>query len=276
MDTASQTPNPHACAPATLASDFFKSAAPRILDVRKAEDFAASDTFIPGALRWDFHAGQALPAEMQGVQNALAYCVKGAAVGIEGAQRLRDAGISAHFLEGGLRAWQAAGFLTVKKRPDLGVDGERASKWVTRERPKIDRIACPWLVKRFIDPRAEFIYVPTAQVFDVAKREGAIAYDIPGAPLEHNGPLCSFDAFLNAFALKHPALDRLATIVRGADTDALHLAPQSPGLLAISLGLSKNFSDDHALLAQGMVMYDALFRWCLEGVGETHSWQAQV
>jgi rhodanese-related sulfurtransferase len=252
------------------------SAAPLLLDVRKAEDFAASEYYLPGSVRWDFHANQTMPAEVKSAPQVLAYCVKGAAVGIEGAQRLRAAGANATYLEGGLRAWQAAGGVAVKKRPDLGVDGERISKWVTRERPRIDRIACPWLVKRFIDPRAEFHYVPTAQVFVFAKKENAVAYDIPGAPLEHNGALCSFDAFIAAFELSaDPALQKLATIVRGADTDALSLAPQSAGLLAIFLGLSRNFADDHAMLAQGVVIYDALYRWCVSetaGAGETHNW----
>ncbi|MGH8803630.1 MAG: chromate resistance protein ChrB domain-containing protein [Polaromonas sp.] len=148
------------------------------------------------------------------------------------------------------------------KRPDWGVTGEQASRWITRERPKIDRIACPWLIRRFIDPRAEFFYVPTPQVFDEARRLAAVAYDIPGAPVSHEGELCSFDALLRAFELVDPALDLLATIVRGADTDRLDLAPQAAGLYAISLGLSHNFSDDHEMLRYGMVIYDALYAWC--------------
>ncbi len=272
MDTASPFTSPISLR-ALLAK---ASDTPLLLDVRKAEDFAASEYFLPGALRWDFNANQNMPAELKSAPQVLAYCVKGAAVGIEGAKRLRDAGVLATYLEGGLRAWQEAGGMAVRKRPDLGVDGERISKWVTRERPKIDRIACPWFIKRFIDPRAEFLYVPTAKVFEVAQSENAVAYDIPGAPLEHNGALCSFDAFIAAFELQaDPALQKLATIVRGADTDALHLAPQSAGLLAISLGLSRNFNDDHAMLAQGLVIYDALYRWCVSetvGVAEAHNW----
>ncbi len=274
MDTA--TPNPFALAPADCARELNAAVPPVLLDVRKAEDFAASDYFLPQSRRWDYHARPELPANLLNTQSVIAYCVKGAAVGIGAAEQLNAAGFNAHFLEGGLKAWQAQGLLAVKKRPDLGVDGERTSKWVTRARPKIDRIACPWLVKRFIDPRAEFLYVPTAQVFAVAKIENAVAYDIPGAPLEHNGDLCSFDAFIAAFELQaDPALQKLAAIVRGADTDALQLAPQSAGLLAISLGLSHNMSDDHAMLAQGMLIYDALYRWCKDGVAETHNWVAR-
>lgn len=146
-------------------------------------------------------------------------------------------------------------------------------KWITRERPKIDRIACPWLVARFIDEAPEFMFVPTDQVFAVAEREGAIPYDIPGAELSHVGELCSFDTFLSRYGLTDPALHRLAVIVRGADTDRLDLAPQAPGLLAISLGLSDLFQDDHEMLRHGMVMYEALYAWCQRHQGETHSWK---
>ena len=135
-------------------------------------------------------------------------------------------------------------------------------KWVTRARPKIDRIACPWLIQRFIDPEAEFLYVPAADVLRVAMQTGATPYDVPGVEMGHVGELCSFDAFLAKHGLTDPALVRLATIVRGADTDRLELAPQSAGLLAISLGLSRCHADDHAMLAHGMVLYDALYAWC--------------
>ena len=145
-------------------------------------------------------------------------------------------------------------------------------KWVTRERPKIDRIACPWLVTRFIDEAPEFLYVPADEVFAVASRETAIAYDIPGAELSHVGDLCSFDAFLSRYDLHEPALDRLALIVRGADTSRLDLTPQSAGLFAISLGLSANYADDHAMLAQGLIIYDALYSWCKQCQDETHNW----
>ncbi|WP_176590814.1 chromate resistance protein ChrB domain-containing protein [Sphingobium sp. EM0848] len=145
-------------------------------------------------------------------------------------------------------------------------------KWVTRERPKIDRIACPWLVTRFIDDDPEFLYLPAGEVFEVAKREGAIAYDIPGAELSHVGELCSFDAFLARYDLHDAALDQLAMIVRGADTSRLDLTPQSAGLFAISLGLSATHADDHAMLTQGLVIYDALYAWCRSCQGESHNW----
>ena len=135
-------------------------------------------------------------------------------------------------------------------------------KWITRERPKIDRIACPWLILRFIDPEAEFVYVAAGEVLRVAERTGATPYDVPGAEMGHVGELCSFDAFLGKYRLDDPALRQLATIVRGADTSRLDLAPQAAGLYAISLGLSHVFADDHEMLRHGLVVYDALFAWC--------------
>jgi len=145
-------------------------------------------------------------------------------------------------------------------------------KWVTRERPKIDRIACPWLIARFIDTAPEFLYVPAAQVLTVAAETGAVPYDIPGVEMTHVGDLCSFDAFLGKYRLAQPALQHLATIVRGADTSRLDLTPQSAGLYAISLGLSKTFADDHEMLRHGLVMYDALYAWCVSCQDETHRW----
>ncbi len=135
-------------------------------------------------------------------------------------------------------------------------------KWITRERPKIDRIACPWLIARFIDKSPEFFYVPVDQVMRIAEQAGAVPYDVPGVEMGHVGELCSFDAFLKKYELKEPALHRLAAIVRGADTSRLDLTPQSAGLYAISQGLSRNFSKDHEMLEHGMVVYDALYAWC--------------
>lgn len=145
-------------------------------------------------------------------------------------------------------------------------------KWVTRERPKIDRIACPWLIRHFIDPDAEFLYVPPNRVLEVAEAEGATPYDIPGVEFSHVGELCSFDAFLTKYGLEDAALQQLATIVRGADTSRLELTPQSAGLFAISLGLSARYANDHEMLQHGMVMYDALYAWCQSCQGEKHSW----
>jgi hypothetical protein len=149
-------------------------------------------------------------------------------------------------------------------------------KWVTRERPKIDRIACPWLIRRFIDKDAEILYVPTAEVMREAQQQHAVPFDVPGVVLTHEGPRCSFDAFLKKYGLHDPALARLATIVRAADTDTLEMSPQVPGLLAISLGLGANFPDDQQLLRAGTVVYDALYAWCWSLADERHGWHPET
>lgn len=147
------------------------------------------------------------------------------------------------------------------------------TKWVTRERPKIDRIACPWLIRRFVDPNAIFLYTRAEEVFETAASRGAVAFDIPGAEFSHEGDRCSFDAFIERFRLSNPALDALAPIVRGADTDRHDIAPESAGIHAISLGLSKKYADDHELLEQGMILYDALYSWAETARGERHNWR---
>jgi hypothetical protein len=153
------------------------------------------------------------------------------------------------------------------------IDGRRPSTWVTRMRPKIDRIACPWAVLRFIDPAATILYVPTERVLETAAAETAVAFDIPGAPISHEGEMCSFDTLLKRFdLLKDPGLGVLAPIVRGADTDRHGIAPEAAGLHAISLGLAQNYDDDHALLRQGLVIYDALYAWATRARGERHAW----
>ena len=149
-------------------------------------------------------------------------------------------------------------------------------RWVTRERPKIDRLACPWLIRRFIDRDAEIHYVPAAEVLAVAERDGAIPFDVQGVELTHSGPLCSFDAFLEKYHLEEPALARLAEIVRAADTDTLERSPQAPGLLAISLGLGANIGDDQELLKTALPLYDALYTWCRSLGAERHGWQPQT
>jgi hypothetical protein len=149
-------------------------------------------------------------------------------------------------------------------------------KWVTRERPKIDRLACPWLIRRFIDPEGEIQYVPAAQVLSVAASEGSIPFDVPGVELTHSGPLCSFDAFLEKYRLEDASLAQLAEIVRAADTDALDRSPQAPGLLAISLGLAANIADDQELLQAALPIYDALYTWCRSMGTERHGWHPQA
>lgn len=149
-------------------------------------------------------------------------------------------------------------------------------KWVTRERPKIDRIACPWLIKRFIDAAPEFLFVPSRDVLRIAEEAGASPYDVPGVELSHVGDHCSFDAFIGKYRLADTGLKTLAVIVRGADTSRLDLAPEAAGLFAISLGLSQNFKDDHEMLEHGMVIYDALYAWCKTCQSETHSWPPEL
>jgi len=191
------------------------------------------------------------------------YCVHGHEVSQGVTRALRTAGVDAAYLEGGIAGW------TEKRLPTRRIVGS-SDKWVTREHPKIDRIACPWLISRFINPNAEFIYVPPNEVLSVAKVTGATPYDIKGVEFGHVGDRCSFDAIVRIFEIEDPALDQLATIVRGADTSRPDLAPQCEGLLAISRGLSANFSDDHEMLGHGMVIYDALYTWCRSHQAEMH------
>ena len=252
-------------APAISAASLRQSLAsgrpPLVIDVRKNERFQEAPDLIRGALRRDplrvAQWGKSLPSEA----DVVVYCVHGHEVSQGAAEAL-----GARYLEGGIEAWRASGGEL------FGKPKGASSRWVTRERPKIDRIACPWLVKRFIDPDAEFLYVPTPEVKRVAAEREAVPYDIPDVEFTHEGELCSFDAFIRRFRLRDPALDELALIVRGADTNRLDLAPQAAGLAALSLGLSINFQDDHAMLERGMVMYDALYAWCKKGKSEVHTW----
>lgn len=273
--------------PSELNALLGRADAPLLLDVRRRPRFEESARLLPGA-RYCPPEDVAQLARSE-PRLAVVYCVYGHNVSEDAVRTLRAAGWDARALAGGIEggepgvdeaqavaSWRAAPVLRIRKRPELGVTGERASQWITRERPKIDRVACPWLILRFVDPRAQFHYVPTAQVFDEAKRRQAVAYDIPGAPITHDGELCSFDALLAAFDLGDPALAALARIVRGADTDRLDLAPQAAGLLAFSLGLSQLHSDDHTMLHAALPMYDALYAWCRKAQGERHGWDPKA
>lgn len=251
----------------TLQSDLAGARAPLVIDVRKTPAFNAASEMIAGALRRDPAQVDAWAKELPHASTVVVYCVHGHEVSQGVAEALRSAGISARYLIDGIEeGWKQAGGELMRKA------GNASTRWVTRERPKIDRIACPWLIARFIDPAAEFLYVPTPNVLSAAKEKEAIPYDVPDVAFTHDGELCSFDAFLKTYHLTDPALQRLALIVRGADTARLDLAPQSAGLFAISLGLSRNFADDHEMLKHGMVMYDALYAWCKDGQDETHTW----
>ena len=243
----------------SLYSQVGSPRAPLILDVRRDKAFEEDPRMIAAAVRPDGDLA-AFAARHAAGRPVVAYCVGGHEVSQEAAGRLSRAGHDARFLEGGIEAWCAASLPTFQRRPDWRVPG--GSRWITRERPKIDRVACPWLIQRFIDPLASFDYVPTPRVLDEAVARKAVPYDIPGAVVTHRGERCSFDALLEDFALHDAALDHLATIVRGADTNRLDLAPQSAELLATSLALSKRYADDHEMLANALPVYDELYAWC--------------
>jgi rhodanese-related sulfurtransferase len=270
VDTVSFSISPEQFAAVLGSAD-----APLVLDVRREERFAESERILPGAIRC---APQGVPAFASGARpgRAVVYCVHGLEVSQQAAADLRSAGWDAVYVQGGIEEVVGRALPTLRKRSDLGVTGEQPSRWITRERPKIDRIACPWLIRRFIDPRAEFFYVPTDRVFEEARRLQAVPYDIPGAPISHDGELCSFDALLRAFDLQAPALSALARIVRGADTGRPELAPQSAGLLAASLGLSRLHADDHAMLEAAMPLYDGLYAWCQGAQEERHGWNPDL
>jgi rhodanese-related sulfurtransferase len=254
-----------------LGSALASEEPPLVIDVRRQPAFASSTDMVSGALRRDPELVSTWSKTLPKAGRVVAYCVHGHEVSQKAAAALRGEGLAASYLEGGLEeGWKAAGG-ALDRKPVGG-----STRWVTRERPKIDRIACPWLIARFIDPDAEFLYVPPKDVLSAARQKDAIPYDVPGVHFTHEGELCSFDAFLKHYRLTDPALQELATIVRGADTARLELAPQAAGLAAISLGLARNFTDDHEMLRHGMVMYDALYTWCREGKQEVHTWTPQA
>jgi rhodanese-related sulfurtransferase len=242
--------------PGDLYAHLGTAAAPMLIDVRRQEAFDADDRLIIGAIHrtpeeidnWSRQASLAGPI--------VAYCSHGREVSQDVASTLRGGGVSATYLEGGISGWKDMRLPTRRRL------STRTDRWVTREHPKIDRIACPWLVSRFINPDAKFIYAPPDQVVTVASETNGIPYDVKGAEFGHVGDRCSFDAIVRIFDINDPALDQVATIVRGADTSRHDLAPQCEGLYAISIGLSANFPDDHEMLQHGLVIYDALYAWC--------------
>jgi rhodanese-related sulfurtransferase len=238
--------------------------APLIVDVRPDPS-----ELLPAAL----HRSADKVAEWAGMppEQAVVVCDSAGEVSAGVAAQLRCVGVDAETLEGGFEAWRAAGqpTLAIAKLPRR--DGQGRTMWVTRARPKVDRIACPWLIRRFVDPLALILYVAPAEVAAVAERFGAAPFDVEGAEWSDRDGLCTFDALVSDLGLAgFPALLRLADIVRGADTDQPDLTPQSAGLLAASLGLSRMHSDDLEQLDNGMVLYDALYRWCRDAVDETH------
>ena len=271
MDTA-HPDSLHSISTADLGGSLGNANFPLLVDVRRAPAYDAAEITLPGALRCAPDQVASILDKARGKQ-VVACCVHGHEVSQKAAQALRDGGVDARFLAGGIEGWRAAGLPTMRKMPDCAVPATagQANRWITRERPKIDRIACPWLIRRFIDPQATFLYVPADLVSRRAAAEAAIPYDVPDVRFSHRDDACSFDAFIADFDLRDPALDALAAIVRGADTGRLDLTPQSAGLLAISLGLSVNYNDDHAMLEQGMIVYDALYAWLKAAGNEVHN-----
>lgn len=243
--------------------------APVLIDVRREVDCESQPRLIPGALRLGTSDVESWASSLPRA-TLVTYCAHGGTVSRAVSERLSNLGYAARILAGGIEAWMAAGYPTVRIRADLNSPG--GSRWVTRERPKIDRLACPWLIRRFIDPEAQFFYAPSHRVRAEAEALGAVPYDITEVTFSHRGPRCSFDAFLDEFDLKDPVLDEVATIIRAADTATLEQSPQAPGLLAISLGLSANIRDDILLLEQAMPLYDALYAWRKTASHETHGW----
>ena len=248
--------------------------APAVIDVRDDEDYAADPRFLPCTLKrdWDKTATWIDQWNPPPGTRAVIVCQKGLKLSEGVAALLRARGVVAEVLEGGFLAWREAGGLLVSPAKLPPRDPHGATLWVTRARPKIDRIACPWLIRRFVDASATFLYVAASEVTAVAERFNAAPFDIDNTFWSHRGESCTFDTMLTEFGLKSEALDRLATIVRGADTNRLDLAPQAAGLLAASLGLSRAYRDDLEQLEASMLLYDAFYRWARDAVGETHDW----
>ena len=248
---------------AKLFSQLGSKRAPLIVDVRRAVAFEADSAFITSAFWRDPYALDDWLKFLPRHRDIVVYCVHGHEISKNTCSALRTSGLNARYLEGGIEAWREAKGATIRKGVLKGIPApiNAPSKWITRERPKIDRIACPWLIRRFIDPLAEFIYVPSGDVQARATELGAIPYDVPGVQFTHRGDRCSFDALIEDFQIDDAALNAVASIVRGADTGMPQMTPQSAGLLAISLGLSALHADDHELLAEGMNVYDALYAW---------------
>jgi rhodanese-related sulfurtransferase len=248
-------------------------ACPAIIDVRIDEDFNDDPRLIPSARRHSFLETDTLAETLAG-QDVIIYCQKGLKISQGVAAILRTKGIKAETLAGGQFAWRDEGLPMVQTKalPSLNDDGKTV--WVTRHRPKIDRIACPWLIRRFVDPTALFLFVEPGQVQNVADRFGATPFDVEDVFWSHRDERCTFDTMLEEFGLNTPRLDRLATIVRAADTNRHDLAPEAAGLLAASLGLSRMYRDDLMQLDAGLSLYDMFYRWARDATDEGHDWPA--
>jgi rhodanese-related sulfurtransferase len=245
--------------------------APALIDVRIDEDFDADPRIIPGSLRRSHLNTHEWAAQLTG-RRVILICQKGQKLSEGSAAWLRHSGVAAEILEDGFAGWKQAKLPTVPYAKLPARDGRGRTVWVTRSRPKIDRIACPWLIRRFIDPGAVFLFVAASEVVAVGERFNATPFDIENVFWSHRGELCTFDVMIEEFGLATPPLLRLATMVRAADTGRLDLSPEAPGLLAASLGLSRMYDDDLEQLSAGITLYDAFYRWCRDATGETHNW----
>ena len=245
--------------------------APAIIDICIDEDFNLDPRLLPGSHRRDFKSVNAWAQAYKG-KSVVVVCHKGKKLSQGVAAWLRHEGIDAQSLDGGVVAWREAGQMLIKLDKLPPRDAQGRTVWVTRQRPKIDRIACPWLIKRFIDPVAVFLFVAPAEVSAVAERFNATPFDIDGIFWSHRGETCTFDTLMTEFGLTSPPLLHLARIVRGADTARPDLEPECAGLLAASLGYSRMFKDDLAQLDAAMPLYDSFYRWCRDATEETHNW----
>jgi rhodanese-related sulfurtransferase len=264
-------PSFNSIAPDKLARLIGSSKAPTILDVRDVEAFEADHRLIPTSIHLPYATAELWAPAYRGKAVAVS-CQRGKKLAEGAAAWLRHYGADAEVVEGGFEAWRDAGLplvplATLPKRNSGG-----STVWVTRSRPKIDRIACPWLIRRFIDPNAVFLFVAAAEVEAVAERFEATPFDVEGVHWSHRAELCTFDVMVAEFGLASVPLERVAAVVRGADTNRLDLAPEAAGLLAVSLGLSRLFADDLEQLAAGMLIYDALYRWARDATEEVHNW----
>jgi rhodanese-related sulfurtransferase len=231
---------------------------PMLVDVRPQDDFEADPHLVPSAVHC---------ASNNFEDRAKAYGRQSAAAAL-----LRHQGVPAEALEGGVEAWREARLPLVPFAKLPPVDAQGRTVWVTRTRPKVDRIACPWLIRRFVDPHAVFLDVAPSDVVAVAERFGGVPFDIENVFWSHRADTCTFDTMVEEFGLGTPPLLHLANIVRGADTARPELSPEAPGLLAASLGLSRMYADDLQQLEAGMLLYDAFYRWCRDATDETHNW----
>ncbi len=247
--------------------------APVLLDVRTEEDYAADPRLLPASIRRGAREAASWAADYA-TRHVVVICQRGLKLSQGAAAWLRHGGARAEVLEGGFEAWVAEDQLLLKPDRLPPRDPQGRTVWVTRSRPKVDRIACPWLIRRFVDPSAVFLFVAPSEVGAVADRFGAAPFDIEGVFWSHRGEGCTFDTMIQEFGLTSEPLLRLAEIVRGADTARPDLAPQAAGLLAASLGLSRMHRDDLVQLAAGMDLYDAFYRWSRDAVTETHNWPA--